>query len=229
MIVGNTVLYGATAGPRVLPRPRRRALRRAQLRRPRRRRGRRRPRLRVHDRRPRGRARADGAQLRRRDERRHRLRLRHRPPLRQPLQHRARRPRRRSSDADADEVKALIAEHAQRTGSLVARNLLASWERGARERFVKVMPRDYKRALEQRSEEPEAVGAAYRCRLGSGSSGTVSLTAAARRRRPGSCRCRIASSGRRRSSPRWPAGGGGPRGDPPGARAGRGRSAPSHP
>jgi glutamate synthase domain-containing protein 3 len=63
------------------------------------------------------------------------------------------------SDADADEVKMLISEHAQRTGSLVARNLLASWERGARDRFVKVMPRDYKQALEQRSEEPEAVGA----------------------------------------------------------------------
>jgi glutamate synthase domain-containing protein 2/glutamate synthase domain-containing protein 1/glutamate synthase domain-containing protein 3 len=53
------------------------------------------------------------------------------------------------SDADADEVRALIAEHAQRTGSLVARNLLASWDR-SRERFVKVMPRDYKRALEER-------------------------------------------------------------------------------
>ncbi|MEA2158384.1 MAG: glutamate synthase large chain, partial [Solirubrobacteraceae bacterium] len=62
-------------------------------------------------------------------------------------------------DADADEVKALISEHAQRTGSLVARNLLASWDRGARERFVKVMPRDYKHALEQRSEQPEAVEA----------------------------------------------------------------------
>jgi glutamate synthase domain-containing protein 3 len=50
-------------------------------------------------------------------------------------------------DGDADEVKALIAEHAHRTGSLVARNLLAQWDRGARDRFVKVMPRDYKRAL----------------------------------------------------------------------------------
>jgi glutamate synthase domain-containing protein 3 len=63
------------------------------------------------------------------------------------------------SDVDAEEVKLLISEHAQRTGSLVARNLLASWERGARERFVKVMPRDYKRALEQHLEAPEAVGA----------------------------------------------------------------------
>ncbi|HUO73539.1 MAG TPA: glutamate synthase large subunit [Solirubrobacteraceae bacterium] len=51
---------------------------------------------------------------------------------------------------DADEVKALISEHAQRTGSLVARNVLASWDR-ARERFVKVMPRDYKRALAERA------------------------------------------------------------------------------
>ena len=30
---------------------------------------------------------------------------------------------------------------------MVARNILASWER-ARERFVKVMPRDYKHALQ---------------------------------------------------------------------------------
>ncbi len=52
------------------------------------------------------------------------------------------------SDEDAEEVKELISEHARRTGSLVARNLLASWDR-SRERFVKVMPRDYKRALEE--------------------------------------------------------------------------------
>jgi glutamate synthase domain-containing protein 2/glutamate synthase domain-containing protein 1/glutamate synthase domain-containing protein 3 len=47
---------------------------------------------------------------------------------------------------DEVEVRDLISEHAVRTGSLVARNVLASWDR-ARERFVKVMPRDYKRAL----------------------------------------------------------------------------------
>jgi glutamate synthase domain-containing protein 2/glutamate synthase domain-containing protein 3 len=64
------------------------------------------------------------------------------------------------SDDDAEAVKQLIAEHSQRTGSLVARNLLASWERGARERFVKVMPRDYRRAMEEReAAEPEVVGA----------------------------------------------------------------------
>jgi glutamate synthase domain-containing protein 3 len=55
------------------------------------------------------------------------------------------------AEADEAELRALIAEHAQRTGSLVARNLLSQWERGARERFVKVMPRDYKRALREQA------------------------------------------------------------------------------
>jgi glutamate synthase (NADPH/NADH) large chain len=55
------------------------------------------------------------------------------------------------TDEDDDEVRALIKEHVQRTGSLVARNILASWDR-ARERFVKVMPRDYKRVLAERAE-----------------------------------------------------------------------------
>ncbi len=40
------------------------------------------------------------------------------------------------TDEDADEVKALIAEHVARTGSLVGRNVLASWERAV-ERFVR--------------------------------------------------------------------------------------------
>jgi glutamate synthase domain-containing protein 3 len=34
----------------------------------------------------------------------------------------------------------------------VARNIIASWDKGARERFVKVMPRDYKRALAERAQ-----------------------------------------------------------------------------
>jgi glutamate synthase (NADPH/NADH) large chain len=53
------------------------------------------------------------------------------------------------TDEDEAEVKALIAEHTARTGSLVGRNVLASWDRAARERFIKVMPRDYRRALEE--------------------------------------------------------------------------------
>ncbi len=59
------------------------------------------------------------------------------------------------AEADEVEVKALIAEHAQRTGSLVARNVLAAWER-TRERMVKVMPRDYKRVLAERAEREAA-------------------------------------------------------------------------
>jgi glutamate synthase domain-containing protein 2/glutamate synthase domain-containing protein 1/glutamate synthase domain-containing protein 3 len=61
------------------------------------------------------------------------------------------------TDDDAEEVRALISEHIARTGSLVARNVLASWDRGARERFVKVMPRDFKRALAQQAEAETAV------------------------------------------------------------------------
>jgi glutamate synthase domain-containing protein 2/glutamate synthase domain-containing protein 1/glutamate synthase domain-containing protein 3 len=65
------------------------------------------------------------------------------------------------AEADEEEIKRLIAEHAQRTGSLVARNVLAAWER-ERTRFVKVMPRDYKRVLAAQAEAEEqeaAVGA----------------------------------------------------------------------
>jgi glutamate synthase domain-containing protein 3 len=55
------------------------------------------------------------------------------------------------TEADEQVVKELISEHVARTGSLVGRNVLASWERGARDRFVKVMPRDYRRALEEQA------------------------------------------------------------------------------
>jgi glutamate synthase domain-containing protein 3 len=59
------------------------------------------------------------------------------------------------AEDDEPELRALISEHAQRTGSLVARNVLASWER-SRERFIKVMPRDYKRVLAEREAEAAA-------------------------------------------------------------------------
>ena len=55
------------------------------------------------------------------------------------------------TEQDDEELRALISEHAQRTGSLVARNLLYEWDRGGREKFVKVMPRDFKRVLAQLS------------------------------------------------------------------------------
>jgi glutamate synthase (NADPH/NADH) large chain len=48
--------------------------------------------------------------------------------------------------ADEDEVRALLREHADRTGSPVARALLTSWDP---ERFTKVMPHDLKAVLDQ--------------------------------------------------------------------------------
>jgi glutamate synthase domain-containing protein 2/glutamate synthase domain-containing protein 1/glutamate synthase domain-containing protein 3 len=63
--------------------------------------------------------------------------------------------------ADAIELRAMIAEHEQRTGSPVARRVLDSWEQlladGA---FVKVMPHDYKRVLRELAAEEAAAGAA---------------------------------------------------------------------
>ncbi len=48
--------------------------------------------------------------------------------------------------SDADELVALVDEHWRRTGSAVAGRLLEDWSRSL-EQFVKVMPHDYKRAL----------------------------------------------------------------------------------
>jgi glutamate synthase domain-containing protein 3 len=48
------------------------------------------------------------------------------------------------TDDDADEVRALLSEHAERTGSPVAASLLDDWDA---DRFVKVVPHDYRRAL----------------------------------------------------------------------------------
>jgi glutamate synthase (NADPH/NADH) large chain len=62
------------------------------------------------------------------------------------------------TESDEDEVKALISEHVARTGSMVGRNVLASWDQRASERFVKVMPRDYRRALEEQAARAENEG-----------------------------------------------------------------------
>ncbi len=60
------------------------------------------------------------------------------------------------SAADATELHALIVEHEARTDSPVARRVLGEWDRllgaGA---FVKVMPHDYKRVLRELAEEEE--------------------------------------------------------------------------
>jgi glutamate synthase (NADPH/NADH) large chain/glutamate synthase (ferredoxin) len=52
------------------------------------------------------------------------------------------------SDADAGELHALVEEHHLRTQSPVAAALLRDWPAALR-RFVKVMPHDYKRALDE--------------------------------------------------------------------------------
>ena len=50
------------------------------------------------------------------------------------------------SELDRIELRALVAEHEERTGSCVAARVLERWEE-LLPRFVKVMPHDYKRAL----------------------------------------------------------------------------------
>ncbi len=52
-------------------------------------------------------------------------------------------------EADAEIVRKLIEEHAQRTGSKKARELLDSWS-SVLSKFVKVVPSEYRRALEAR-------------------------------------------------------------------------------
>jgi len=53
--------------------------------------------------------------------------------------------------ADLEEVRALVVEHGRRTGSAVAERLLQRWSE-ASPAFVKVMPRDYKKALTRLAE-----------------------------------------------------------------------------
>ena len=56
---------------------------------------------------------------------------------------------------DIDELRSLIEKHAQYTGSTVATRLLENWQQ-ALTRFVKVMPIDYKRALAEQQAGTDA-------------------------------------------------------------------------
>ena len=58
---------------------------------------------------------------------------------------------------DLPRLRALVEEHETRTDSPVAARLLADWE-SAVERFVKVLPHDYKRALELHHDQPMSTG-----------------------------------------------------------------------
>jgi len=53
-----------------------------------------------------------------------------------------------SEPEDVTELRLMIDNHHRYTGSVVARRVLENWE-GMRAQFIKVMPLDYKRALEQ--------------------------------------------------------------------------------
>ena len=53
---------------------------------------------------------------------------------------------------DVAELKQLIQNHQQYTGSETAREILSEWETKVQQ-FVKVMPVDYKRALKEMAEE----------------------------------------------------------------------------
>jgi glutamate synthase domain-containing protein 3 len=61
-----------------------------------------------------------------------------------------------ATDEDITELRALIERHQQLTGSNVAASILADWPR-VLQRFVKVMPIDYKRVLAER--QGQALGA----------------------------------------------------------------------
>jgi glutamate synthase (NADPH/NADH) large chain/glutamate synthase (ferredoxin) len=58
-------------------------------------------------------------------------------------------------EGDAIEVRALVEEHRDRTGSPVAQRVLDAWEE-LRPRFVKVFPTDYKRVLRERDAAERA-------------------------------------------------------------------------
>jgi glutamate synthase domain-containing protein 3 len=55
---------------------------------------------------------------------------------------------------DVDLVRGLIERHLEYTGSTVAQGLLANWSE-AQPRFVKVMPKEYRRVLEERRRAAE--------------------------------------------------------------------------
>jgi glutamate synthase (NADPH/NADH) large chain/glutamate synthase (ferredoxin) len=58
------------------------------------------------------------------------------------------------TDEDAELVRALVAEHGERTGSPVAERVLSGFD-DLRDKFVKVFPTDYKRVLTELAAEEE--------------------------------------------------------------------------
>jgi len=60
-----------------------------------------------------------------------------------------------ADEEDIQEVHQLVLKHAELTGSTVAKNLLADWQKSIG-RFVKVMPTDYKRVLMESKQAAQA-------------------------------------------------------------------------
>ena len=80
------------------------------------------------------------------------------------------------SDSDAQELRDLIEEHRQCTGSSVAARVLAQWEQLIPEgAFVKVMPHDYKRVLAERAQRDVVAQAAAHAPSNGGASAAQSL------------------------------------------------------
>ncbi|MBU2099008.1 MAG: hypothetical protein KKD00_09610, partial [Gammaproteobacteria bacterium] len=61
-----------------------------------------------------------------------------------------------ADDADIAELKTLISNHLNYTGSTVASQILDNWEQSVKQ-FVKVMPTDYKRVLTEMAAKNQAV------------------------------------------------------------------------
>jgi len=55
---------------------------------------------------------------------------------------------------DVEKVKQMIEKHVKLTGSPLGERILADWE-GLKSKWIKIMPTDYKRALERMAQEPE--------------------------------------------------------------------------
>jgi glutamate synthase domain-containing protein 3 len=60
---------------------------------------------------------------------------------------------------EREKVRHLIEQHARHTGSARAKRTLAQWEK-AQHRFIAVIPREYRKALERQTEEMRAVSGA---------------------------------------------------------------------
>ena len=62
---------------------------------------------------------------------------------------------------DEARLKNLLQRHLHYTGSIAAKTVLANWH-GHLDKFVKIMPRDYRRALQKQSAPQQQIAAAQR-------------------------------------------------------------------